>query len=334
MRWAAERIAAVGELTAVHTVASGFGMTWAVGMVRSKDDIGTAIFRRDGSGWRQVPAPDIGHVRRAVVSSEADVWTVGLGRCLHWDGRRWHEVPMPNRRGERTVLSEFTAFGPDAVFCVGQATRLNDPWLARGVVRRWDGARWTELAMPDIGRYWGLFGVDGTSPEDIWAVGTDAEQPVILHWDGRGWERLPIPPTGPGWGQLTDVVALAAHDVWATGGLNTRPGTRSSRRSARALAMHWDGRHWTMTRPPADSVRVDQLISGDGQIWALGRTGQDADIESYLGRWDGSRWHSVHAPDSFVLHGGAALPDGSGMLVVGHSMLGPTRSPLVAAYHW
>ena len=30
---------------------------------------------------------------------------------------------MPNRRGERTVLSEFTAFGANAVCCVGQANQ-------------------------------------------------------------------------------------------------------------------------------------------------------------------------------------------------------------------
>jgi hypothetical protein len=130
------------------------------------------------------------------------------------------------------------------------------------------------------------------------------------------------------------VVALAPHDAWATGGFNTRPGTSASRRSARALAMHWDGRHWSMARPPAESVQVDQLVHGNGQIWALGRAELDADIETYLGRWDGSRWHSVRAPDSFVLHRGAALPDGSGLLVVGHSRLGSGRSPLVAAYHW
>lgn len=338
MRWAQERIAAVGELTAVHTVASGFGMTWAIGMVRARDapgtTLGTAIFLRDGSSWRQVPAPDIGSARRAVVASDADVWTAGLGHCLHWDGRRWHEVPMPHRRGERTVLAEFTAFGADAVFCVGQATRLNDPWQARGVVYRWDGTRWTELSVPDLGKYWGLFGVDGTSVDDVWAVGMDAEAPVILHWDGRAWARMTIPSTGHGWGQLTDVVALARHDVWATGGLNTRPGSQALRRSARALALHWDGRHWSLTRPPSDTVPVDQLIQGDGQIWALGRADPDAGIEGYLGRWDGARWHSVRPPDSFVLHGGAALPDGSGVLVVGHSLLGAGRSPLVAAYHW
>ncbi|HEY4018763.1 MAG TPA: hypothetical protein VGM75_08765, partial [Pseudonocardiaceae bacterium] len=106
------------------------------------------------------------------------------------------------------------------------------------------------------------------------------------------------------------------------------------RRSTQALAMHWDGRRWSLARPPSDAVHVDQLIHGDGQIWALGRTGQDADIEAFLGSWDGSRWHSVRAPNSFALHGGAALPDGSGLLVVGHSLLGSGRSPLVAAYHW
>lgn len=316
-------MATVGGLTAVHSVASGFGMTWAVGATA----IGTAILRRHGPNWREVPAPDIGPVRHAVVASDVDAWTVGLGRCLHWDGRRWHEVPMPGRRGERTVLAEFTAFGADAVYCVGQATRLNDPWQARGVVQRWDGAHWHELALPDVARYWGLFGADGTGPDDVWAVGADAEQPIILHWDGRAWTRTPIPATGPGWGQLTEVVALAAHDVWATGGLATRPGSSAPRRRTRALAMHWDGRHWSLARPPSEAVHVDQLIHGDGQIWALGRAVQD---EAHLSRWDGARWHSVPAPDSFLPHGGTALPDNSGLLLVGHN----GRAPLVAAYHW
>ncbi|HEX4223157.1 MAG TPA: hypothetical protein VHZ97_12390 [Pseudonocardiaceae bacterium] len=310
-------------MTAVHSVASGFGMTWAVGGTA----IGTAILRREGSSWHRVPTPDIGPVRRAVVASDVDVWAVGLGHCLHWDGHRWHEVPMPTRRGERTLLAEFAAFGPDALYCVGQATRLNDPWQARGVVQRWDGTHWHELALPDVARYWGLFGVDGASPDDVWVVGADAEQPIILHWDGRAWTRTPIPATGPGWGQLTEVVALAAHDVWATGGLATRPGSNAMRRCTQALAMHWDGRHWSLARPPSEAVHVDQLIHGDGQIWALGRALQD---EPSLSHWDGARWNSVPAPDSFVPHGGAALPDDSGLLLVGHN----GRAPLVAAYHW
>jgi hypothetical protein len=170
---------------------------------------------------------------------------------------RWDEAPIPHRRGERTVLGGRIAFGA-AVHCVGQAIRLNDPWLARGVAYRWDGLRWTETATPEIARYWGLYAVDGATPDDLWAVGADAEQPVILHGDGRAWTRVPIPATGC-WGQLTDVVALGTYDVWATGGLASQPGSHALRRGAPALAMHWNGRRWSLTRPPSDTIPTRAL---------------------------------------------------------------------------
>jgi hypothetical protein len=55
---------------------------------------------------------------------------------------------------------------------------------------------------------------------------------------------------------LTDVVALTPFDVWATGGLGKQLGSHALRRGAPALAMHWNGRRWTLVRPPTDLTHL------------------------------------------------------------------------------
>jgi hypothetical protein len=58
---------------------------------------------------------------------------------------------------------------------------------------------------------------------------------------------------------LTDVVALTPYDVWATGGVGKQPGSHALHRGAPALAMHWNGRRWSLVRPPLDTIPTTAL---------------------------------------------------------------------------
>src|SRR6476659_1535743 len=42
----------------------------------------------------------------------------------------------------------------------------------------------------------GLFGIWGSGPDDVWAVGGSFSKGTIVHWDGSSWSTVPCPPSG------------------------------------------------------------------------------------------------------------------------------------------
>jgi len=49
------------------------------------------------------------------------------------------------------------------------------------------------------------------------AVGSDANNPLILHWNGKTWQKVPAANPSPGSDDLDGVAALSARDAWAVG---------------------------------------------------------------------------------------------------------------------
>jgi hypothetical protein len=134
--------------------------------------------------------------------------------------------------------------------------------------------------------------VAGSSPDDLWAVGThfDVSQPIPLaqHWDGSSWD---IAMTGEKKFhalQLSDVGALGPNDVWAVGSSY-----------AGASSIHWDGTSWSELRGARShpgSVFLGVAAVSPSEIWAVGKAsgaGYDVPI---VERSDGSSWTTVPAP--------------------------------------
>ena len=64
---------------------------WAVG-----EDFGqTLALHYDGIAWSQVGAPDIGLVMDIVALSATDIWAVGGGGVMNWNGHGWFRVDAP-----------------------------------------------------------------------------------------------------------------------------------------------------------------------------------------------------------------------------------------------
>jgi hypothetical protein len=96
-----------------------------------------------------------------------------------------------------------------------------DTVTGEGVLVRLDGhTAWAPYALSGPG---GLNAVDGSAPDDVWAVG----ESVLAHWDGSGWTEtreawLPsfraVRVLGPGlaW-------ALGAHSLWRWDGVQWAP---------------------------------------------------------------------------------------------------------------
>ncbi len=196
-----------------------------------------------------------------------DIWTVGgqpeRGVAWHFDGATWGpvedlpEVPLVNW-----------------VHGVGGHLFLacND-----GIVLHRDGAGAWE--RQDTGETQPLWGIWAAAPDDVWAVGGDANRregadPVLVHGDGSGWRRAEMP--------ILDREVKALFKVWGTG-----PGDVHAV-GARGVALHWDGAGWRQ----ALTGTANDLIS----VW--GRAPDDVVAvggrsNGVVARWDGAGWTSM-----------------------------------------
>ena len=157
---------------------------------------------------------------------------------------------------------------------------------------RW---RWSQVSAPDTGFFSNvLSSVDGTSANDIWAVGYSMQQnapasqtqTLTIHWDGNTWSV--VPSGGAFFNQLASVSAVSSNDVWAVGS-----------NELYTIAIHWNGTSWSEVLLPdiANNLiylyEVDAISSND--VWAVGyyeslTAGGDVPLMLH---WDGVLWSEV-----------------------------------------
>src|SRR5581483_11452858 len=164
-------------------------------------------------------------------ASSSNVWAVGDGVIIHWNGSSWTVTPG----GETAYLYAVWGANAGSVWAAG----------AYGALGKWNGTSWSGFYGSFAGdagyqstsdAYVGLW---GSSAKDVWAIGESAN---ILHFDGATWTVQPGPsqyknfstqgcctPLRGIWGDATD-------DVWVVG-------------SAGSI-LHWDGSSWNQLVAP------------------------------------------------------------------------------------
>jgi hypothetical protein len=186
-------------------------------------------------------------------SGPEDVWIVGARPSptagpvlLHSDGANWTELPT----GQLHDLWWVHSFGDGEAMAAG----------AGATVLRINGEQIERLQTPGFAGQT-VFGLWGSSPDDVWAVGGFAGRAGFAwRWDGTAWRDEPLPAdlprssTGeiPG---LFKVWGRSADDVWLVGGLGT--------------VLHWDGTALSVV----ESGTTEQLFTVNGddeQIVAVG----------------------------------------------------------------
>ncbi|HET9919698.1 MAG TPA: zf-HC2 domain-containing protein [Ktedonobacteraceae bacterium] len=221
-----------------------------------------------------------------------NIWTVGTSDdehrtttlIEHWNGKQWSIIPSPNPGVSRNELRSITAITPNDIWAAGLSAYGNSATLAQTLVEHWNGSRWSIVPTPPIGssdNY--LNAISAISASDIWTIGVSsndefsaAGQPLIEHWNGSQWNIVKSPTLQNSF--LGTVMALSAHDVWATGTSfqNGNPATGTGH----ALLLHWDGSQWSLvTTPDAGSgteatLTTLSLIPGSNSIWAVGSSNQ------------------------------------------------------------
>lgn len=135
-----------------------------------------------------------------------------------------------------------------------------------------DGGSW-EVAAQDLPG--ALFSVWGTSPEDIWAVGSrTGEGPLVLHYDGADWETI-------------DASSLGEVDLWWVFGFAGGPVYVGG--SGGTIASFEGGVLTPMTTPSNEVTVFGIWGCSPDDVWAVG--GQEGGARGgFAWRRDGDAW--------------------------------------------
>jgi len=120
-----------------------------------------------------------------------------------------------------------------------------------------------------------LLSVWGTSPNDLWAVGSrTGEGPLVLHYDGAGWQRL-------------DASAAGNVDLWWVFGFAGGPVYMGG--SGGAILAYQDGEFSPMQTPDSSPTVFGIWGCSPGDVWAVG--GQEGGSRGgFAWRLDGQTW--------------------------------------------
>ncbi|MFL5385501.1 MAG: hypothetical protein ACJ8GN_23510 [Longimicrobiaceae bacterium] len=214
-----------------------------------------------------------GDFRGVWAASPHDVFAVGNGVVLHFDGNYWRAMDAGG-----ADLNGVWGLGGTNVYAVGSA----------GTVLHWTGGAWVpefdvDLGTADLRSVWGF------SANDVWVVGDSGR---IAHFDGSGWTAHEVTAKG-----LRSVWGNAANSVWAVGDGGT--------------VLHWNGAAWEpQSLPslpdPADSVTVAAVWGTSAtDVWVA------ANYHPYfnwgysnLYHYDGTSWTDVVVTQSTTFAGG------------------------------
>lgn len=253
------------------------------------------------------PATDVGDMYTADVVGRDDVWFGGWvepGRpwVTRWDGRELKEGPQ---------VSPLPGGDPMLMYSMSMSSD-RDGWMLMTLINnltspaeRWHDGRWTltpTATSPDPARMGYLLqDIASVSGEDAWAVGITYEAApdvvvgahptgaLVEHWDGSQWTVVDNPLAGRDGARLRAVRAITPSNVWAVGH-EVSPDDEIV-----PLAMHWDGRSWTVVPTPA-TVAPASLSDVNGvradDLWAVGTKTNPADglAVPMVQHWDGTRW--------------------------------------------
>jgi hypothetical protein len=249
----------------------------------------------------------------------------------------WAVVRVPRIAGS-VELTGVTAFGPSDAWAVGYVT---DADSIDTLTLHWDGTQWRRVPSPSpsADRNW-LVDVSGSSPTDVWAVGSYWDEAHLRHtlamrWDGTQWNVVKSPDVEGNDNLLNGVSVLSPSEAWAVGS------SLDASFSGRTLVQRWDGTSWSIVPSPnpseigVGSNLLSVAAASSTDVWAVGDVDMGEFVMGTLAEhWDGTSWQAVTTP---TVPEGALLDqvdvDGSGAAwAVGWQQAGDVLQPL--AMRW
>ncbi len=233
--------------------------------------------------WEIVPTPTDSAEEVAGIdgTSASDFWAVEdsfeaphPATILHWDGTGWTKAPINAKDGD---LKSVDVLSENDAWAVGTLSGYQ-----KTLAVHWNGSVWSNVAVPSpVGSYDILYGVSGSGPDDVWAVGvTGYSQGLIAHWHGTTWITVPHPTYQDG-EEFRSVATITPDDAWAVGGQLVYP--------EQPIIEHWDGTSWKdagIAPVPNGGLLMGVDATGPNDVWAAG-IGYGGALVYH---WDGTGW--------------------------------------------
>lgn len=270
------------ELVIVSAISSND--VWAVGHYYIGTTVQTLTMHWDGTLWTIINSPNLGsgynYLRGVYAISASNVWAVGFAcfsNCqpaadtqslvMHWDGRAWSLVSVPNVPARNNYLWAVTASGPDDVWAVGEHNSCYG-CVTQTLTLHWDGTEWEIIPSPNVGSSTNTVrGLATLSSTDVWAAGYyytgSIWRTLIMHWNGSSWAIIPSPNVVGANNFLQSLSAASPSDIWAVGSWGGNSG----------LTLHWDGAEWNLIESPQSSgITYLTAVSASAAdyVWAVG----------------------------------------------------------------
>ena len=198
---------------------------------------------------------------------------------------------------------------PTEAFAVGYNRPAPDSNGFNALIEEWNGSAWSIVQGANVGPVTAttrLYGVSGSGPDDVWAVGDGVSSSQIQHWNGTSWSLVPSPANEPQSTQLYDVSADSPTDAWA-GGLGSNGSVFGP------VIEHWNGTSWTVVPDAAPSrneiCAIDAISPTD--VWAAAVPYTGRDRTGTMEHWNGTQWSVVTMPTTGIIDGisGASAND-------------------------
>jgi hypothetical protein len=205
----------------------------------------------DGKHWRaaSLPAGLSGFIVDADASSAKNVWAVGAGYALRWDGVRW-VVARTWSTGQPTSV---ITISPQDAWVFGSTGPGGEAGIGAW---HYTGRSWTQTT----GIAAAIYRASAVSGTDIWAVTLGPGQGSVVQYDGTDWDPIPVPALAGT--QLDDILALSPSSVWVSAILP------ASGPDGHLVLTHWNGSGWTRFVAPWPVQQAERLApDGAGGIW-------------------------------------------------------------------
>jgi hypothetical protein len=288
---------------------------WAVGAYDASGFL-PLIEKYNGTSWSIVSAPSVtgqSELYGVAAVNASNVWAVGYedsstnaepyahdtqpsgssdNLILKFNGLSWSKVgsvPSPGSGINNLRSACFNA--------------TNDGWAVgfyhNGTtyevqILGWDGSAWDDVdSLPSPGTNNFLYGVHCVATDDVWAVGNQDGDTLILHYDGD-WETFASPSPGTQQNFLQDVRCWDEDNCRAVG---SQADTGSD---IEPLVLKYDGTSWTEESTPDPTAATDALggvayLTATG-LWSAGFAGSSPETTMVLKFASGS-WSRDTTPN-------------------------------------
>lgn len=246
-------------------IAPGKNDAWAFGGTNPGGPSSPSAERWNGSRWQPsaLPAGLNGFIVAAADSSPSNVWAVGNGYALRFNGVRWSVAKTWSTDGQITSVAVVSR---DDVWVFGSASFSGQASLGTW---HYDGRSWARASAASGAA--GIYRASAVSEGDIWAITVSPRGGSVLHYNGTEWKDVPAADALLTNVQLNDVLAVSWHNVWVSG---TTPANATD---GRLVLAHWNGKCWRRFEAPWLVQQPERFATdGAGGVWIPVVTGGDS----------------------------------------------------------